>query len=55
MTKSTEQCSVDEWAKETREAIDEYVAAVKRNSEGHYPETMLPGEWDEDFMCWEGE
>jgi len=51
-TKSTEECDVEIWAAEFRQVLDEFVAMVKRN--GDYPSTMLPGEWDEMLMIWDG-
>lgn len=54
-TKSTDECTVDVWADETRQVLEEFIAMVRRNPRGEYPVSALPGEWDEWFLTWGGE
>lgn len=55
MPKSHEECTLDEWADETRKVLEEFITMVRRNSRDEYPATALPGEWDEWFLMWEGD
>jgi hypothetical protein len=52
--KFDEECTVDAWAEQVRQVLEEFIAMAKRN-EREYPLTALPGEWDEWFLTWEGE
>ena len=53
MIKSDEECTVDAWAEQMRQVLEEFIVMAKRNDE--YPVSALPGEWDEWFLTWEGE
>jgi hypothetical protein len=53
--KTDEECTINAWAEQTRELLEEFIAMVRRNPRGEYPVSALPGEWDEWFLIWEGD
>jgi len=53
-TKSTEECTVEQWAEEFRAMFEAFVQMVQRNERGEYPASALPGEWDEWLLMWDG-
>jgi hypothetical protein len=49
--------TIDEWGREQRKRIDDFIADWKEHQRENrdlsiWPETINPGEWDEQFKLW---